>query len=202
MIVRVAFLDFWPRFEPDHFLRRFPAFVELARPEVVADASAADLVVFSCFVDGERRTRPRDPRGAAGARGDRLFYTGENVRPDFATCDFALSFCREIVDPRHLRLPNYVGNHLLHGFADAALYAPPTDVAALRRAKTRFCAYVQRHRVPRREEFVRALSSYERVDCAGPSLNNTGFVADRARKYELYRESKFAVTFENEAAVG
>jgi hypothetical protein len=79
---------------------------------------------------------------------------------------------------------------------------PPSDPAALRRSKTRFCSYVQGNRVAFREDFVRELSMYKRVDCAGPSLNNTGFVADRKRKYQLYRESKFAVTFENEAALG
>ncbi len=203
--LRVAFVDFWPGFAPVDFLVRLREFVDAAGPagvEVVADARAAELVVSSCFADGARTTRPRDPRATAGARGVRLFWTGENVRPDFAACDFALSFCRELVDPRHLRVPNYVGMERLHQLGEVDRMVPPADPHALLRGKTRFCAYVQKHRVPRREAFVLALARRRRVDCAGPSLNNMPFPAERGAKYGLYRASKFAVAFENEAAVG
>lgn len=200
--LRVAFVDFWPGFEGPEFARRFPELAEVAELAYVEDARAAELVVASCFPGGARSAHPRDPRKLGFASATRLFYTGENVRPDPAACDFAMSFCRDLVDERHLRVPNYVGTQRLHGFANDALLRPPADPAALRRSKTRFCTYVQGNRVPMREELVLALSKYKRVDCAGPSLNNTGFVADRKQKYALYRESKFAVTFENEASVG
>lgn len=200
--LRVAFVDFWPRFAPDHFARCFPVVDELAELTVVADPRAADLVVASCFPGGARTTRPRDPRRHHGATGVRLFWTAENVRPDLGACDFALSFCRDLVDPRHLRLPNYVGISRFLGFPEGAYYETPADPAALRRSKSRFCVFVQSNPVPRREAFVRALAAYRRVDCAGPSLNNMPIVADRAAKFELYRASKFAVTFENEASVG
>jgi hypothetical protein len=200
--LRVALVDFWPGFEPPEFLRRFPELREVASVELAPDAAEAELVIFSVFPGGHRTERPRDPRAAYGARGARLFYTAENVRPDFATCDFAMSFCRDLVDARHLRVPNFVGTQRAFGYGSDALLHPPADPAALRRAKTRFCAYVQGNRVGLREEFVRRLARYRRVDCVGPSLNNTGFVADRRQKYALYRESKFAVTFENEAAAG
>lgn len=199
--LRVTCTDFWPGFEPAELLLRFPELAQVAEVELVAEPARADLVVFSTFVDGRKVARPRDPR-TLGARGTRLFYTGENVRPDFATCDFALSFCRELVDARHLRVPNFVGTQRLHGYPGDALLHGHADPAAARRAKTRFCAYVQGNRVPLREDFVRRLARYKPVDCAGPSLNNTGSVVDRRGKYALYRACKFAVTFENEAAVG
>jgi alpha(1,3/1,4) fucosyltransferase len=199
--LRVACVDFWPGFEPGQLLRLFPELAQVAEVELVPEPARAELIVFSTFVDGRKVARPRDPR-SLDARGTRLFYTAENVRPDFATCDFALSFCRELVDARHLRVPNFVVTQRAHGYAGDALLHPHPDPAAARRAKTRFCAYVQGNRVALREEFVQKLARYKRVDCAGPSLNNTGFVADRRQKYELYRASKFAVTFENEPALG
>ncbi len=200
--LKLACVDFWPGFEARELLLRFPELAAAAPIVPVGDPRAADLVIASVFVDGRRQSRPRDPARAFGAGGTRLFYTAENVRPDFEACDFALSFCRELVDPRHLRVPNYVGTTRCFGFQDGELYQPAADPGGVRRAKTRFCTYVQGNRVALREEFVRRLARYKRVDCAGPSLNNTGFVADRVQKYALYRESKFAVTFENEAAVG
>ncbi len=199
--MRVAYLDFWPSFTPAHFPARFPDLVAQRPLEVVDDPRAAELVVFSCFPDGRRSARPRDPR-RLGASGIRLFYSAENVAPDFATCDFAITFRRELVDARHLRVPNYVATATQLRLRAAALQEPPADPAALLAAKTRFCAYVQGNCLPFREEFVRALSSYRNVDCAGRSLNNTGTTVDRLGKLALFRASKFAVTFENEAAVG
>ena len=202
MKLRVSCVDFWSHFEAPALLVRFPELAALADVELVDDPRAADLVVFSCFPEGTRSVRPRDPRSWTGTDAVRLFYTAENVRPDLRTCDFALSFCRDLVDPRHLRVPNYVGAQRFHRVPAGALAAPPADPTAALAAKTRFCTYVQGNPVPLREEFVRRLSRYREVTCAGPSLNNTGYVADRAKKYELYRESKFAVTFENESALG
>lgn len=204
--LRVAYLDFWRGFEPRDFVARFPELAEAAASAgglaTVTEPARADLVVFSCFPDGRKTHKPRDPHAWADTSATRLFYTGENVDPSFATCDFAMSFRRDLDHPNHLRVPNYVATQRAFGFAPDALLSPPAEAAAIRRSKTRFCTYVQRNRVPIRERFVEKLSAYKQVDCAGPSLNNTGFVANRERKYELYRESKFAVCFENEAEVG
>ncbi|MEM7309785.1 MAG: glycosyltransferase family 10 [Planctomycetota bacterium] len=201
-VLRTAFLHFWPGFEPENFLARFPLPSERVRLVPTADVRGADLVVFSCFPGGHRNACTPDPAVTHGATGVRLFYTAENIAPDLATCDFAMSFRRDADGERHLRVPNYVGTQNLFGFGPEALLRRAGDPAEIRRSKTRFCTYVQGNSVRLREEFVRRLSRHRRVDCAGPSLNNTGFVADRRRKYELYRESKFAVTFENEAAPG
>lgn len=167
--LRVACVDFWSHFEPASLLVRFPELTAVAEVEFVDDPRAADLVVFSCFPDGVRSVRPRDPRAWAGTDAVRLFYTAENVRPDLRTCDFALSFCRDLVDERHLRVPNYVGAQRFHRVPAGALALSPADPAATLAAKTRFCTYVQGNRVPLREEFVQRLSQYKRVDCAGPS---------------------------------
>lgn len=201
-VLRTCVLDFWTKFEPEHLERWLPELGAFARIEIVHEPSDADLIVFSCFPGGRRSERARDPHAWSGSRGVRLFYTAENVRPDFAICDFALTFCRDLVDARHVRLPNYTRLVPFQGWEPSELSEPPRDPEALLASKRRFCTYVQGNPVPEREAFVRRLSQYRRVDCAGPSLNNTGFIADRARKYELYRESKFAITFENERAVG
>jgi Glycosyltransferase family 10 (fucosyltransferase) C-term/Alpha-(1,3)-fucosyltransferase FucT N-terminal domain len=195
--LRIAFRNMWPGFEPEHFARGFGFLAP--RVELVHDAAHPDLLVVSCFDGATRLSAP--PIVDEGL--PRLFWTGENVRPDFAACEFALSFCRDLDDERHLRLPNYVFAQALLGFApDALVRAPDRDPAAIRRSKTRFCSFVQRNDVPFRNEFVRRLSRYKPVDCGGPCLNNTGFVVDRREKHAWLAESRFVVAFENEAAPG
>ena len=210
--LRVAAAGWWRGFDSADLVVRFPELLECAEVDFVDDPNAADLVMYSCFENGEKTLRPRSPvpsSASAEPRSKRtpvrLFYTAENVRPDFRECDFAISFSREICDPRHLRWPNSIGALRSCGRDLDALERPRPSVeeaAALRRAKARFCAYVQGNRVPFREDFVRKLSRYKKVDCGGPSLNNLGKTVNRREKYELFAESKFAVTFENEDCLG
>lgn len=200
--LRIACVDFWPGFEPPHLGQRHPLLHELARIEWSEDPANADLTFFSCFPERKKDRRSRDPRSVWGCPGPRVYYSAENIPVDFRQCDFAITFSRTLLDERHLRLPNYVGRMAFFGFPADALLDLPQDPEALLARKTRFAMYIQGNRVPFREEFVQRLSRYKRVDCAGPSLNNVGFLADRMQKFELYRESKFAVTFENESALG
>ena len=195
--LRVDFRHFWPAFEPEHFLRGFSYLAP--RVELVHDALRPELLVVSTFEDGLRASAP--PVVDEGL--PRLFYTAENVRPDFAACEWALSFCRDIDDARHLRLPNYVfAQHVLGFASDALLRAPDEDPRALLAKKTRFCTFLQSNSVPFRNEFVRRLSQVQHVDCAGPCLNNTGFTVPRTEKHAYLAESKFVIAFENEATPG
>jgi hypothetical protein len=200
--LRIACVDFWPGFEPPHLGQRHPLLHELARIEWSEDPASADLTFFSCFPERKKDRRPRDPRAVWGCPGPRVYYSAENIPVDFRQCDFAITFSRTLQDPRHLRLPNYVGRMAFFGFPPDALERLPSDPQALLAQKTRFAMFIQGNPVPFREDFVRRLSRYKRVDCAGPALNNMGFLADRMQKFALYREAKFAVTFENESALG
>lgn len=202
--VTLAFANVWTTFEPDHACQRFPELFQVADIEVVSDPLRADILFYSCFEKGHKNMKPSCPI-PAGAGPVRLFYTGENVPPNFAECDFAITFSREVCDSRHLRLPNSIGALAVHGGGFDELEKPrPSleEARALLRQKSHFCAYVQGNRVPFRESFVKALGRYKHVVCAGPSLNNTGSFANRAQKYDLFRDSKFAVAFENEASLG
>ncbi len=209
--LRVCIRDFWAGFDAEEVRLRFPELARAAAIEFVEDVRDADLVLFSCFPGGVKDANWRDPLtevvfDADGpARPVRLFYTAEDLAPDFTRSDFAISFQRGIIDPRHLRQPNSIGAFRVCGIDPERLGRPRLtgpEAASIRASKTRFCAYVQGHQVPFREDFVRRLSRYRTVDCAGPSLNNTGFQVDRFQKYDLFRESKFAVTFENTSSVG
>src|SRR5262249_543629 len=123
----------------------------------------------------------------------RIFYTGENDRPNFRACDFAFTF-DYLATPRNYRLPLYAFyNHrgLLGAKAAAALFA----------AKSRFCAFVYSNgRAHERIALLDKLSRYKRVDCGGAVRNNIGYrVKD---KIEFMRDYKFSIAFENASAPG
>lgn len=189
----IAFTNFWPGFEPRSF---FPAFVQsffdLAQGE-------ADVVVFSCFT-GRKIDVPHIPPG----KYVRVFYTGENVRPDFSGCDFAMTFSHDEDPARHVRIPNYVSRLAQQGIDLMPFLKARTDaeVDALVASKRAFCAYIQKKGVPIREQFVRALGGYKHVDCLGPHLNNAGFLLPMDEKHTRLRDYKFTVAFENSSSPG
>lgn len=123
----------------------------------------------------------------------KIFYTGENVRPDMDACDFALSF-DHLQHPRHLRFPLYVCYQLNH---DLAKSLPLPESLAARS----FCNFVYTNGRPQeRIAFFRALSAYKRVDSGGGLLNNIGRKVDD--KISFLRQYKFTIAFENSSYPG
>jgi len=132
----------------------------------------------------------------------KIFYTGENVRPNYFSYDHSLSFDHEN-SPRHYRLPLYV----LEMWALVADGVYPNWESILQTNQTvnekrlHYAAYVQSN--PNcfpRTEFVKKLMKDHLVICAGPHLNNTGIVLPRDNikwKTDLCRDSIFTICYEN-----
>jgi len=95
--IKIKFSNFWEGFRIHN-----NSFEDFLTPHFNLDiCEDADFLIYSCFGNSAFRD----------FKGIRIFYTGENVRPDFNECDFALSF-DYLDDPRHIRFPNYVRNIL------------------------------------------------------------------------------------------
>ncbi|MEW6743582.1 MAG: glycosyltransferase family 10 [Planctomycetota bacterium] len=195
--IRINFRHFWPGFTFASFKQRFPFLLRHWRFEL---SDRPDVLFYSCF--------PPNARQAVVPKVDdactRVFITHENLRPDLATCDFAISFTRDIDSDRHLRLPNYVCRLFGLGIHPAALVKRNDRIDVIRAAKTHFCVFVQSHDVAFRNDFVRRLARYRLVLCAGPCLNNTGtpLPAGWRPKLDLLQRYKFVVAFENESSPG
>lgn len=195
--VRLGFAGFWDSFDPrDNFLTRL---LETRwRIELVAEP---DFLIHSCIGRGRHDHRRFDCV--------RIFYTGENVAPDWLSTDWAFTF--EYTDhPRHFRLPHwpfYIDPpRLVKGLAvsDPATEPKPVgpaDVAAILAARPRFCGFVVSNPLCKtRNEFFRRLSKYKRVDSGGKLFNNLGGrVAD---KRAFLAECRFTIAFENESHPG
>jgi alpha(1,3/1,4) fucosyltransferase len=157
--------------------------------EVVDDP---DFLFYSVF--GHEHSNPRYDRCV------RIWHAGENIRPDFARCDYALSSDHIEGEPRHLRLPEYVRN--LGGLERSRLLVKPPsfDAEAVLGTKTRFCNFLYANGSAKtRMRFFSELSKYKQVDSGGSVLNNIGRMVPRghADKLAFLQSYKFTIAFEN-----
>ena len=142
----------------------------------------------------------------------RIFYTGENVRPDFAACDWAFTFDydEELRHPRHLRLPNYVRLG-----AGRDLLKDPGRAREILAGKSRFCNFVFHNDAESRNRFFDRLSAYRPVDAPGRCRHNCDPIGPFAtatesryasgyprHKMQFMAPYKFSVAFENAAYPG
>lgn len=131
-----------------------------------------------------------------------IFFTPENLCPDFNSCDYAIGFDMLDYGDRYFRMPYYVSKKYrsLVNLAETKHYS---DTANLLKQKTKFCSITisnDRCAVSRREEFFNLLTQYKRVDSGGRWHNNIGGpVRD---KYAFDLEHKFTIAFENSSRPG
>jgi hypothetical protein len=182
--LRIGFTGFWDAFDPrDNFFTRI-----LSRRYDVVVCDEPDFLVHSCI------GRSRHDHLAQDCV--RIFYTGENIAPDWASTDWAFTFSPNS-HPRHFRLPLWP----LY-FDPSRLVKPPDhDPEAVIAGQTRFCAFVVSNPLcPLRNEFFRRLSRYKPVDSGGKLMNTIGHrVAD---KQAFLADHRFTIAFENESHPG
>lgn len=141
----------------------------------------------------------------------KIFFTGENVRPNWLECDHAISFDHEN-SPRHYRLPLYVLEMWAitkdnNPFGDRPfnyLVEKPIDLEFEWEYKHEknlpMIAYVQSNpHCSIRTRFVEFINNYHQLDAAGPHMNNNTFVIprDRELKIQFYHKHAFGMAFEN-----
>lgn len=179
--IKINFVDFWPGFDKtnNYFYNLL-----VQKYKVIFDENP-DVLFYSCYnKEYLNYTCPR------------IFYTAENIRPDFLACDFAFSFDYN-TRKNHFRLPLYSMYVELLGMLDK-LETINTREEARRiwRAKSKFCCMVVSNpNSTKRLEFFNNLSNVKQVDSGGSVLNNIGGrVADKS---EFIKDYKFVISFEN-----
>lgn len=184
----------WPDFDLAAWFSGFlPGIHDLYDFEV---SDRPDFILYSVF-------GPPPPKGPWA----RIFYTGENRRPELDKCEWAFGFDHEdsVRDPRYFRLPLYTvygcGRNLVKRYFEAE---------RIRRSKKRFCAFIYSNAdAPERVLFFGKLSRYKRVDAPGRVMNNMpGFGSGRdnadwrREKIAFLRDYKFVIAFENSSYPG
>lgn len=191
--IRIGFTDFWKGYVPEYsyivkILKRYYD-VDILDTENLDERQRIEYLFYSCY-----------SQNYLDFDCIRIFYTGENLIPDFNLCDYAIGFEKMIIGDRYFRDPlwyEYVrGNRSL-------IPDKTTFMAEKEKLKNRkFCAMVVsngNNADPFRTEFFYRLSEYKQVDSGGRYLNNID--SDNGQgvpdKLDFFRNYKFSFAFEN-----
>lgn len=185
--IRIEFVDFWP-----DLMKTNNYFYNLLSEyyNVIIDGVNPDLVFYSCFGYDHLKYNCK-----------RIFFTGENKKPDYLACDFAFSFSFN-AKKNHFRLPLYLFYIDDHKMINKLENLQTKEIyQQIWAKKTRFCCMiVSNPRASKRIEFFHKLSKIKKVDSGGKVLNNVGGrVKD---KMEFINDYKFVFSFENESQEG
>lgn len=138
----------------------------------------------------------------------RIFYTAENLVPDFNICDYGIGFHYLEFGDRYIRFPLY----LVDGFKayEGDNYASDLQLALNKHEnaaqtlenKTEFCSFVYSNSQAAscREKLFDALSKYKVVSSGGRYRNNVG--GPIADKLKFQSKHKFVIAFENTSTAG
>jgi len=187
--MKVKFVDFWPGFdEKDNFITRL-----LKKHYTLEFTDEPEYLFYSCF-------------GTEYLNYDciRIFYTGENVCPDFNLCDYGIGFEYMDYGERYLKFPQFC---LPQYQADyEAMKTKHLNAEMIARTKTDFCSMVVSSGVKPgtnfgcaqiRDTIFDVLSTYKKVNSGGRYRNNIGQPEGVKDKAAFQRTHKFALCFEN-----
>ncbi|MBT4121077.1 MAG: glycosyltransferase [Candidatus Magasanikbacteria bacterium] len=137
----------------------------------------------------------------------KIFYTGENISPNFNLCDYAIGCDYMNFEDRYYRFPVYMmatfyneGEKEMAGgfdFNKPIVYTKDDLVG-----KSDFCSFVYSNYLAdtTRKIFFDKLSSYKKVNAGGGYLNNIGGRVGNKLEFEL--KHKFSIAFENSSRLG
>ena len=128
----------------------------------------------------------------------KIFFTGENVVPNFNYCDYAIGFHYLTFEDRYLRFPLWCTYQ-----KEIKILQNRKPLSTAKALNRKFCArVVSNKRISDgfREVFFDKLSAYKTVDSGGRYKNNVGGpVKD---KHNFLKKYKFSLAFENTSARG
>lgn len=185
--IKINFTDFWHGFikEDNYFFNLLSK-----KYRVVIDEKEPDILFFSCY--GEKYLRYNCTR---------VFFTAENTRVDFSSCDYAFSF-DFINRENHFRLPLYA-LYIEQKKMMPHLLATQSRMEIRKKweAKKKFCCMVVSNPgSKKRINFYNKLNKVIPVDSGGRVLNNVGGpVTD---KLGFIKDYKFVLAFENSSYPG
>ena len=182
--IRLMLTDFW-RPAKLEYIRRNALFKLLSKRFDIVLSDHPDFLLYSCF-------------GVDYLKYDcvRIFYAGENVRPNFNECDYAFSFDYPVND-RNYRLPLY---RLHDSYPKVLESRKPEKIINTDR---KFCCFLASNpNGSERNVFFEILNQYKKVDSGGTLFNNIGYQIPRGDEIAWMSNFKFSIAFENSSYPG
>lgn len=186
--MKIALCDFWDNFNlTNNFFTHL--FKETYGNIEITDISNADIVIYSCFGHSHYNAA----RGAI-----KIFYTGENLRPNYNECHYSLTFDFDSYDGRNVRVPLWLVymdwfNCKTYGNPQLVPLSECYNIPMTEREK--FCVLVNNHLRNDRDTIMKRLSKYRAVSCYGKPFNNH-FDGENS-KIDILKQHKFTICFEN-----
>jgi hypothetical protein len=191
-ILKLWFTDFDELFEPeDNFIYHLLS----THYKIQLAPNDPDYLIYSCYGNN-----------FLNYNCIRIFYTGENLVPDFNLCDYGIGFDYLEFGDRYLRYPNF------------AFYDQFKELLSLRNfkesslsKKEHFCNFIYANSSadPARDTFFDLLNQYKLVSSPGKHLNNTSMdIGERFSedwmysKIDFQSKCKFSIAFENTSSPG
>lgn len=193
----VGFADFWGGMDT------FFISILSERYEVIRNDAQPDYLFFSDEMFGTSN------RLFDGKKNVKIFYTGENVRPDSNRFKFHRAISFDYIDEDwHFRLPLYVIDYWMmvhmHGMKTIA----EMQQRRTGDGKEKFCCFISGNPVSqKRNDLFAVLNAYKKVDAAGPLFNNIGHILPRGldaakTKDDFMQGYKFNLCPENSSYPG
>lgn len=191
--VKVKFVDYWEGHDPNEDMITK---ILWERYNVVLSDSP-DYVFYGPF--GEEHLKYRNAI--------KIFITGENVRPNFNLCDYAIGFDEMEFGDRYLRFPGWLKCDPSQLTSDDTLansvakkHIGITDDLC----KREFCSFVYSNKYAdsNRKKLFDEISHYKKVDSAGRYLNNINKPIGIENKLEFEMKHKFSIACENSSING
>jgi hypothetical protein len=197
--MKISFSDFWGGFQYNNNF-----FIDLLKSirddiEVIQLCDDTDVLIYSCFGSDHYRINRTKTK--------KIFYTGENIRPNFNDCDYSLTFDFDTYENKNFRLPLWM---LQIDWFNKKNYENPQfvlpyeqieDNVFINTPKTRFCCTVFNTDSPFRFETLVKLSRYKHVDAFG-KLHSQSIPYGEDCKYSVISNYKFSICFENTSYPG
>ena len=187
-MVKIGFCDFWSSFNQDsNFITNtISTFTDIE----IVPFQYADYVFFSVF--GDKHLEVPD-------KSIKIFFTGENLCPDFNLCDYAIGFEWLEFSDRYLRYPLYlIYENINEQMENKHIFNHKFSIDL----KKEFCSFTVSNEKghPIRKELFEKLSKYKLVNSGGKWLNNIG--GPIKDKYSFDLKHKFSIVCENSSHPG
>lgn len=182
--IKIKFVDFGTSFEKEGFY----IYQYLLKKYNVIISDEPDYLFFSSF--GYEHLKYNCIR---------IFYTGENARPNFNHCDYAIGFDYIEFEDRYIRFPLFLAFDAYRNIFKIAC-EKHLDTNNLK-IRNKFCNMVCSNGLnSERIRFFKELNTYKQVDSGGKLLNNVG--GPVKSKLEFQKNYKFSLAFENSKSNG